>query len=360
MLSNFITSLKSSTTTLHIRPTAWKFLSFLLSTTLLATIFVGLYCDPNSDRCPIGNAYSKNFWGPFNCRTEYCESSCPPNALIKAPVDALSNVTFVLVGYVIAVFGWEDYYYFNHSSTKPKESQDYTCGNPPNLLVGGAGPINLLTVLLGSSCLIYAGIGSFVFHGGMTDFGLTLDMASVWTLVSIILPYLFFNHFHYIKLNYKYGRHVIVSSSAAGMVYAFILPFTDGTEGLQPTLVIPIGAGLNFMLLVTNYLTGWCYIKVRKRTDAVWLLLAVTFMGIAYNFQDDMKYCISATSAFQGHAVWHSCMAIGVGFFYLFLRQERRIEGVDEMTWKERSGSGSGGERELMKMDLDDVVVNKV
>lgn len=77
------------------------------------------------------------------------------------------------------------------------------------------------------------------------------------------------------------------------------------------------------------------------------LLLAVTFMGIAYNFQDDMKYCISATSAFQGHAVWHSCMAIGVGFFYLFLRQERRIEGVDEMTWKERSGSGSGGKKKM-------------
>ena len=148
---------------------------------------------------------------------------------------------------------------------KNHEAQDYTSDSPPNLLVGGTGALALIPVFLGSLCLVYAGVGSFVFHGGMTDFGLTLDMGSVWTLVTIIIPYLLFNHLHFVKLNYKYGPHVIILLTGSGIMYSFYFPYTSVYHSLgDATLVIPIGAALNFALLVSYYFTGMCLVKVRS------------------------------------------------------------------------------------------------
>lgn len=118
----------------------------------------------------------------------------------------------------------------------------------------------------------------------------------------------------------------------------------------DPTFIVPVGAGFNFALLVTNYATGLRYIKLRSWKDLYLLGLAVTWMGIAYSCQDDMKMCSSPDALFQGHALWHSGMAIGIGFFYLFLRQERGVEGAGSWVARKSRGS-SGGSAELMQVD---------
>lgn len=43
--------LRSATTTLHVRRKAWYILLWLEIVTMLLTVFLGFYCDPESDRC---------------------------------------------------------------------------------------------------------------------------------------------------------------------------------------------------------------------------------------------------------------------------------------------------------------------
>ena len=210
---------------------------------------------------------------------------------MKAPVDALSNSSFVVVGWVIFVLGVEDFLYFNGYAPSAtlldrSELQDYSSSSPPNLLVGGAGIFNLICALFGTACLHFAGVGSFVFHGGMTDLGLRLDMCSVYTLVTIILPYLFLNHFHCLKSpdSSGVGNRILGLGVCLGMAYCFTLPFEKVMfpvdESLGATTIVPLGAALNFLLLTTYFLTGFCYITIRSSCDFVWLLMAVVSMGI--------------------------------------------------------------------------------
>lgn len=353
---------RAATTTLHVRPKAWKILLLLWALSLFVACFIGLYCDPASDRCNSAKTmWNEDYWGKWSCRNEYCEADCPPEAFLKAPVGALSNVSFVLVGWFILIVGGEDYLYFNGflaPTLVAPEGQDYTPSSPPNLIVGGAGIFNIFCTLIGSACLHFSGVGSFVFHGGMTDLGLHLDMCSVYTLVTIILPYLFLNHFHCLKTadSKGTGNRVLGLGVVIGMAYAFAWPFKKvmfPVDGMRATTLVPLGASFNFILLTTYFMTGFCYITIRSSSDIKWLFFAVVSMGVAYMFQDDLKFCVSPKSKFQGHAVWHSGMAIGVAFFYIFLRQERRRES--DGSWKER-GNIEGAEMMVVSGDVDSVV----
>ena len=86
---------------------------------------------------------------------------------------------------------------------------------------------------------------------------------------------------------------------------------------------------------------------------------AISWMGMAYSCQDDLRFCDrqggTSKSWFQGHALWHSGIAVGIGFLYAFLRAERPA-----MEWRRRSseGRGSGGEKELM--DLTAIAAHQV
>ena len=108
-------TLRSSTSTHHVRVAAWVCLAAFWAVTLVVVVFVGSFCDPASGRCPENGAWSAEVWGNYSCRREYCEASCHRGALIKAPVGALSNIAFIMVGVVIFVFGMEDFAYFQQS-----------------------------------------------------------------------------------------------------------------------------------------------------------------------------------------------------------------------------------------------------
>ena len=75
------------------------------------------------------------------------------------------------------------------------------------------------------------------------------------------------------------------------MTYAFVFPFKKEVFPVSgdATTIVPLGAALNFLLLTTYFMTGFCYITIRATCDFIWLLLAVVSMGIAYSMQDDLK-----------------------------------------------------------------------
>ena len=212
----------------------------------------------------------------------------------------------------------------------------------------------------------------------MTSLGLQVDMFTVYTLVTMILPYLFLRFFGPLMPE-PYRVAFVTFGTLLGMGFSVIWPVFEQELGIRqkPTTVrrwkaigcnsddgrqwqleamamtmegrhqvvdinllithshpppqrpqlqtIPLGAATNFIMLLLHILMWRGRFKVRARRDYLVLLAALVCMGTAYLFQDDLKFCVGPNSLFQGHAVWHSGMALGIGFFYLFLRQEREV-----------------------------------
>jgi len=161
----------------------------------------------------------------------------------------------------------------------------------------------------------------------------------------MIVPYLVLRHLTPI-LPKDWKATVITGGALIGMIWAIAFPFFEQEMGIQqdPTQTVPIGAGLNFVLLVSHLCINRRTVKVRARQDYLVLIAALVSMGIAYLCQDDWKFCAGPHSLWQAHAVWHAGMALGIGFFYLFLRQERGRPSADS-EWSERDGKK---EMELM------------
>ena len=339
---------RACTSTLHVRPLAWCLLLVLELLTMFAALFLGYYC-ADDERCPSKGYWPEDVWGlggPNTCGGWLCER-CSIENLIHSPITTLSNVSFVLVGWIILVFGFEDIFYFSLSKSSDEDEaapvhpmQDYVRSSPPSLILAGSGWMHVLIVVPGSLALHYAGVGSFLYHASFTPLSSTLDLGSVWTLTTVILPYCFLNHLYCVKDIPYYGPRIIVFLTFFGMVASFVLPIYC-TEGVDAYAIVPITAGLNFVSQVSY--NSVCATRVRPRSwgDVGHLAVALTFMLTAYHLQlhDTSTYCFSPSSPFQAHAAWHCGMAGGVCFFYFFLRQER------QRPRPQRGGGGGGGGR---------------
>lgn len=152
------------------------------------------------------------------CAWGYCEQ-CLMEDLIRSKANTYSNVSFIVIGFIIIMLGWEDYYLFNKAkdAVQPNyvpphvaEHMDYDLMNPPNLVMGGAGLLNVAFSLLAMASVFYAGFGAYVqqepmtrlcqpqvltpsfrlarravYHAGMTQLTRKLDICSVYVPPSL-------------------------------------------------------------------------------------------------------------------------------------------------------------------------------
>ena len=161
------------------------------------------------------------------------------------------------------------------------------------------------------------------------------------------IPYTLLNHFH--RLKWRFPRTVVLLS-CVGVGWTFYLPFHYHTTVLQEKSfndnAMPVAVGIIYALLASNYALAYLTQAARLRhwKDTYLVVLAIFCMGFAYYArQHDADWCIHHDAFIQGHALWHVFMSFGVLFFYLFLRQERRVGG--EMVgrdWKSRGSSMMG------------------
>ena len=273
---------------------------------------------------------------------------------VRSRANSYSNVAFVAGGIIIMGFTIEDFIFFNlqgQKAKRPRDDIDYDSNNPPNLILGGAGPFQFGFGLLGTASMVYAAVGAFVFHAGMTPLSNKWDICSVYTLVWFGLPYMAMNHLHCIKRHYP---KTIITLVSVCMLLAFILPYKFH-KNIQAEREVPRMAALNFAILFTGYVVGTVsrQVRLRRWTDLWILIVATGLMMFAYVAREsDMDWCDDEDSFVQGHAVWHSCMAIGITFFYLFLRQERpwheRRDSLVNSQWMERDKAGEQGENAML------------
>ena len=109
---------------------------------------------------------------------------------------------------------------------------------------------------------------------------------------------------------------------------------------------------MNYVLLTSNYVVGVVFRQVRVRSICdLWTMgVATLLMMFAYHAREsDSAWCTHEDSIIQGHAIWHASMALGIMFFYFFLRQERPW-----VSWKEKIDRKQG---EWMERTTDDIQV---
>jgi hypothetical protein len=220
---------RAATSTLHVRPFVWWALFALEALSMFVAIFLGFYC-ASSERCPSAGYWPKEVWGgdgPNHCSGGWLCEHCDTANIIHSPVGSLSNVSFIMVAWIIFCLGLEDIYYFHYSkSDNVHQLQDYTRASPPSLMLASSGLFHLIPSVLGSLALHYAGIGAFLYHASFTPAGSKYDLASVWTLTTIILPYCALNHLFIIKNIPYWGSRVAISIAGLGMLVMFALPCT--------------------------------------------------------------------------------------------------------------------------------------
>ena len=118
---------------------------------------------------------------------------------------------------------------------------------------------------------------------------------------------------------------MFISLVCAGTAFLFWYPFKY-RKGVDAERTVPKMAALNYIFLVVSYVIGCVFKQVclRSITDVWVIIVASGFMMFAYVAREsDDDWCIHQDSMIQGHAIWHASMAVGVFFFYCFLRQER-------------------------------------
>ncbi len=341
-----------STSTFHVRRRTWQILAAILVAMNAFTFITWSVCNSGGSQCLVGDAWDEDYWGSPSCQRGYCEK-CYMDRLLRSSANSYSNVVFMMTGVIMFTLTIEDYIFFNmlspgHVVFIPQD--DYTSDKPPNLILGGGGMVNVLFGFAAMMVLFWAGIGAFVYHAGMTPLSAKYDICSVYTLVWLSLPYSAINHLHCIKR--KIPR-IILFCVIICVVLSFIYPF-EYHQGIDANKVVPQYAALNYLLLLSGYVWGamTCQVKLRKWTD-VWVIgFAISFMYLAYlarerdGAEEDETWCLDEDSIFQPHALGHSSMAIGIVFFYLFLRQERPWNSErDSPCGRPKSGSGEWIER---------------
>jgi hypothetical protein len=237
-----------------------------------------------------------------------------------------------MVGWIILVFGLEDIHYFHYSKSDVCHPlQDYARTSPPSLMLSSSGIFHLLLILPASAALFYTGVSSFLYHASYSVWGALLDIASVWSIASFVIPFVALNHLNFLAaaLHPYWGKRVLVVFISGGMIAALVAPhYLPGKYrwGVDQHLIVPCLAGTVFILEMSYYAVLFRRVRLRAISDVTHFVLAAAIMGISLHLQlhDLSSYCFeNRQSHFQAHAVWHCGMAIGIMLVYFFRRQER-------------------------------------
>ena len=164
---------------------AWRFMAASCFLVCLGATSTGVYCGRDTGHCTCGDdsaCWPKTFWNHYGYDSG-CEEDFKADWM-RNPVNALSNVGFLMAGIVLATLAWEDRHTHN-----PNPKSNPLVANP------------VLTWMF-AVCFTWVGVGSFLFHASSTRIGHHLDMIAVDDLLLCFLPYLclrnFVNRIHHL------------------------------------------------------------------------------------------------------------------------------------------------------------------
>jgi hypothetical protein len=228
------------------------------------------------------------------------------NEVFRTQANTWSNLAYVLVGLYGIAIGCHDL-----RRKRPAEG-NYLTSTPA------------MTVLFGVTCC-YLGFGSGLFHASLTRWGQQLDVAAMYSVLTVFIAI-------------SVGRWIPRLK-------------TDGGGGSLPTWPVLVG-----LMLVASFLL--CIYKWTMRSGVVmrYLIFAVAFLAFLDRFQRRRKLSILwlflSTAALvlarvcwqldvagkfsgpdawlQGHALWHVLTALSLASMYLYYRLDMNDPPIED------------------------------
>ena len=287
---------------------------------------------------------------PIESPTQFCEDIS--DGLVKEPMNALSNFTYIIVGLVIL---WN------------LPSQNVRGSNP--MLEHGMYPI------LYAAGSIYIGIGSFAMHGTNTNWGTSMDWTGMLFFISFPVYYnlsrqyawsdrffitLFFVIFIFTAIldtyaannnlvlieNFSNGRKLKLSQITRDYMWSLYI----GTWIIQEAknlsknrlalmiflplfacVTLSVGAPslqiiilcLMFIVIATLLHFNAGQELIRTSSPNLWIGLAFYVLGnVVWRYGREGEPACNPDSLFQYHALWHLFTGLAVYYFYRYFITE--------------------------------------
>ncbi len=232
---------------------------------------------------------------PFDCSANPCYCELPGPGLVRQLGNTWSNLAAVAAGLLVAVHA---------SRTRAARSRPH-----PALDLFG---------VLAPPALVFQGVGSMYFHGGLTTWGSALDAMSMFAIAGLLLVM----QAH--RLGKVPARHLVTAWLAVvlpGLAVGFI----------SPALV----AGAVFLLFLGIL---WTEVLLTRRGRApsaslfrFGIAAHVSAVGVWFFSAGEGLPLCAPQSPWQGHALWHVLTAFSVGLTVLHvMRNLARTPAVAE------------------------------
>lgn len=288
---------------------------------------------------------------PIESPTQFCEDIS--NGLVKEPMNALSNFTYIIVGLVIL---W----------------------NLPSSNVRASNPMLELSMypILYAAGSIYIGVGSFAMHGTNTNWGTSMDWTGMLFFISFPVYYnlsrqyawsdrffitLFFIVFlltavldtyaannnlvlienfsgdHKLKLSqitrdYMWSLYIGVwilqeaknlsKNQLAWMVFLPVFACVTLSVGAPSLQIIILCFLFTIIALLLHFNAG--QELTRKSSPHLWLGLGCYVLGnVVWRLGREGESTCNPDSLFQYHALWHLFTGLAVYFFYRYFMTEQ-------------------------------------
>ena len=229
---------------------------------------------------------------PFDCTANPCYCELPSAGLVRQIGNTWSNLGAVGAGLFVAVLAARG----RLARQAPMAALD---------LLG----------VLAPPALVFQGVGSMFFHGGLTVWGSALDAMSMFAIAGLLALT------QALRLGWLDVRGLVLAWGgllAGGLMVGFVSP--------------PLVAALVFGLFL-SILGGEVLLSRRgqsPRTSLFRIGLATHVSAVAVWFLsagEGLPLC-EPRSVWQGHAVWHLAVAAAVTLMVLHLAQNLALAGV--------------------------------
>ncbi|MFZ5439915.1 MAG: ceramidase domain-containing protein [Myxococcota bacterium] len=233
---------------------------------------------------------------PFDCAANPCYCELPGPGLVRQLGNTWSNLAAVTVGLLLAVHAARRR---RSRLTRHRALEQLGLFAPP--------------------ALVFQGVGSMYFHGGLTVWGSALDAMSMFAIAGLLVV------FQAHRLGWVQPERVVPAWAAivlGGLVVGFV----------SPSVVAGAVFALFLTILATEVLATRRGLSPRSGLFRLGISLHVTAVGVWFFSATDGQPLCAPSSPWQGHALWHVLTALSVGASVLHvmrnleLRERQRVE----------------------------------
>ncbi len=238
--------------------------------------------------------YSWQGWRAASCVPEHCFCEAIRPGVVAQPVNAYSNLAYVLVGLLVIGAAWRAH---GAKANLMRQHKAYP------MLCGIA--------------VVSIGLGSLFYHASLTFVGQWFDLAGMYLFATFIMLY------NLSRLRPMSGKVFVLVYVAANLVLGI-------AQITQPGLRRQMFAGLIALTIALEVLA----LALKKPAiKIVYFVAALGAFGAAYGIWilDETRQLCAPMSWLQGHAAWHVLSAIAAWLLYLYYGSEgeSKLSSID-------------------------------